>query len=136
MPLVKVPEPKFLEKVKRFFLVDLFKGMGLTLKFNVGALTDKDSVAGKGIYTEQYPKVRPDVAPRFHGAPRLNMDPETHETLWIACNLWALACPEDCIDVIAMDIDIVTAGQVREQKHIGRGLARMPRRAVVSLSHR
>ena len=69
------------------------------MKYNIGAVTDRDSVAGKGIYTEQYPKVRPDVAPRFHGAPRLNMDPETHETLCIACNLCALACPEDCIDV-------------------------------------
>ncbi|HZI86703.1 MAG TPA: hypothetical protein VFD48_07705, partial [Pyrinomonadaceae bacterium] len=65
MPLVKVPKPKFIDKVKRFFMFDLLKGLGLTLKFNVGALTDSDSVGGKGIYTEQYPKVRPDVAPRF-----------------------------------------------------------------------
>src|SRR6266849_4805286 len=81
MPTVPVPKPTFAQKLKRFFMVDLLKGLGLTLKFNVGALTDKDAVAGKGIYTEQYPKVRPDVAPRFHGAPRLNMDPETHDTL-------------------------------------------------------
>src|SRR5207245_9997571 len=100
MPLVPVPKPTFVQKLKRFFMVDLLKGMGVTLGFNIGALTDRDSVAGKGIYTEQYPKVRPDVAPRFHGAPRLNMDPETHDTLCIACNLCALACPEDCIDVI------------------------------------
>src|SRR5213082_3639869 len=91
MPLVPVPKPTFAQKLKRFFMVDLIKGMAVTLGFNVGALTDEDAVAGKGIYTEQYPKVRPDVAPRFHGAPRLNMDPETHETLCIACNLCALA---------------------------------------------
>ena len=90
MPLVPVPKPTFTQKLKRFFMIDLIKGMGLTLGFNIGALTDRDSVAGKGIYTEQYPKVRPDVAPRFHGAPRLNMDPETHDTLCIACNLCAL----------------------------------------------
>src|SRR4051812_22048296 len=77
MSLVQVPQATFGQKLKRFFFVDLLKGLGLTLKFNVGALTDKDSVGGRGIYTEQYPKVRPDVAPRFHGAPRLNMDPET-----------------------------------------------------------
>ena len=99
MPLVPVPKSTFAQKLKRFFMVDLLKGLQLTLKYNIGALTDKDSVAGKGIYTEQYPKVRPDVAPRFHGAPRLNMDPETHDTLCIACNLCAIACPEDCIDV-------------------------------------
>jgi NADH-quinone oxidoreductase subunit I len=88
-------------------MIDLIRGLGLTLKYNVGALTDKDAVAGKGIYTEQYPKVRPDVAPRFHGAPRLNMDPETHDTLCIACNLCAIACPEDCIDVIPMDDEFI-----------------------------
>jgi NADH-quinone oxidoreductase subunit I len=116
MPLVPVPKPTFTQKLKRFFMVDLLRGLGVTLKFNVGALTDRDSVAGKGIYTEQYPKVRPDVAPRFHGAPRLNMDPETHDTLCIACNLCALACPEDCIDVIPMDVEVVVAGKPRRKK--------------------
>ena len=111
MPIVNVPKPAFMEKVKRFFMFDLLKGLGLTLKYNVGAITDKDSVAGRGIYTEQYPKVRAEVAPRFHGAPRLNMDPETHDTLCIACNLCAIACPEDCIDVIAMDIEITEIGR-------------------------
>ena len=36
---------------------------------------------------------------RFRGAPRLNNDPVTGETLCIACNLCALACPEHCIEV-------------------------------------
>jgi NADH-quinone oxidoreductase subunit I len=116
MQAVIIPKPTFKEKLKRFFLLDLFKGLALTLKFNIGALLDKDAVAGKGIYTEQYPKVRPDVAPRFHGAPRLNMDPETNETLCIACNLCAIVCPEDCIDVLAMDIEIITAGKPRKKK--------------------
>ncbi|HEX8070454.1 MAG TPA: NADH-quinone oxidoreductase subunit I [Pyrinomonadaceae bacterium] len=116
MPVVNVPAPTFKEKLKRFFLVDLIAGLKLTLKFNVGALTDKDAVKGYGIYTEQYPKARAEVAPRFHGAPRLNMDPETHETLCIACNLCALACPEDCIDVIPMDIEITVAGKGRKKK--------------------
>ena len=40
-----------MEKVKRFFMVDLLKGLGLTLKYNVGAIMDKDAVAGRGIYT-------------------------------------------------------------------------------------
>jgi NADH-quinone oxidoreductase subunit I len=116
MALVKTPKPTFAQKLKRFFMIDLIKGMGLTLKYNLGAITDKDAVAGKGIYTEQYPKVRPEVAPRFHGAPRLNMDPETHDTLCIACNLCAIACPEDCIDVIPMDVEIIVAGKPRKKK--------------------
>ena len=116
MPEVPVPRPTLREKLKRFFFGDLIAGLKLTLKYNWGALTDKNSVSGFGIYTEQYPKVRPEVAPRFHGSPRLNMDPETYETLCIACNLCALACPEDCIDVIPMDIEIVTAGKERKKK--------------------
>ena len=116
MPLVQIPKPTFVQRLKRFFMVDLLKGLNLTLRYNLGAVTDRDAVAGKGIYTEQYPKVRPDVAPRFHGAPRLNMDPETHDTLCIACNLCALACPEDCIDVIPMDVEIVVAGKPRRKK--------------------
>src|ERR687884_749866 len=116
MPLVHVPQPTFMQKLKRFFMVDLLKGLGLTLKYNIGALTDRDAVAGKRIYTEQYPKVRPEVAPRFHGSPRLDMDPGTHETLCIACNLCALACPEDCIDVIPMDIEVMVAGKPRKKK--------------------
>jgi hypothetical protein len=54
MPLVKTPKPTWSQKLKRFFMIDLIKGLGLTLKYNLGAITDKDAVAGKGIYTEQY----------------------------------------------------------------------------------
>src|SRR5258708_14882267 len=116
MPIVKVAKPDFVQKLKRFFMLDLLKGLGLTLKYNIVAANDKDSVAGNGIYTEQYPKVRPDVAPRVHGAPRLNMDPETHDRLCIACNLCALACPEDCIDVLAMDVEITVSGKARRKR--------------------
>jgi NADH-quinone oxidoreductase subunit I len=116
MSSIAVPAIKFKERVQRFFFVDLMRGLWLTFKFNLGAIFDRDSVGGRGIYTEQYPKNRPDVAPRFHGAPRLNMDPESHDTLCIACNLCALVCPEDCIDVLAMDIEVVTAGKPRRKK--------------------
>ena len=44
------------------------------------------------------------------------MDPETHDTLCIACNLCAIACPEDCIDVLAMDVEIMVAGKPRKKK--------------------
>ena len=49
MPLVKVPKPKFIDKLRRFFLVDLLKGLGLTLKYNIGAATDKDAVAAGSV---------------------------------------------------------------------------------------
>ena len=85
---MKVKRPE-LSLLKKIFFVDLIKGLLLTFSYQSPSKN----------YTEQYPKVRPEVAPRFHGAPRLNMDPETHDTLCIACNLCALACPENLIVV-------------------------------------
>jgi len=39
------------------------------------------------------------VAERYRGAPRLNVNPDTDETMCIACDLCALACPEHLIMV-------------------------------------
>src|ERR1700726_619769 len=74
---------------RRLFLADFWKGMILTFR----------TQNPKYIYTEQYPLERPMVAERYRGAPRLNNNPETSETLCIACNLCALACPENLIVV-------------------------------------
>ena len=75
--------------LRRIFLVDLIKGMLVTFRYQ----------HPKYIYTEQYPLERPMVAERYRGAPRLNTNPETGESLCIACNLCALACPENLIVV-------------------------------------
>ena len=75
--------------LKQLFLVDLLTGLRRTLAYQ----------RSKHIYTEQYPQERPMVAERYRGAPRLNNNPETSETLCIACNLCALACPENLIVV-------------------------------------
>jgi len=77
---------KFLRTV---FLVDLVQGLWLTFRYQ----------HPKNICTQQYPAERPKVAERYRGAPRLNINPETGETLCIACNLCALACPERLIVV-------------------------------------
>ena len=77
---------KFLRAV---FLVDLIEGLWVTFR------NQKPSL----IYTEQYPSERPKVAERYRGAPRLNINPDSGETLCIACNLCALACPERLIVV-------------------------------------
>jgi NADH-quinone oxidoreductase subunit I len=71
------------------FLVDLMEGLRVTFR----------NQHPKNICTEQYPAERPKVAERFRGAPRLNNNPDTGETLCIACNLCALACPEKLIVV-------------------------------------
>ena len=61
--------------VRKMLLTDLFKGLKVTFR----------NQHPKEIYTEQYPLQRPQIAERFRGAPRLNVNPETDESLCIAC---------------------------------------------------
>ena len=77
------------ELLERLFQVDFIKGLAVTFR----------TQNPKNIVTEQYPLERPMVAERYRGAPRLNNNPETGETLCIGCNLCALACPENLIVV-------------------------------------
>ena len=69
--------------------LDLLRGLWLTFGYQ----------RPSQITTEQYPLERPPVAERYRGAPRLNIHPESGETLCISCNLCALACPENLIVV-------------------------------------
>lgn len=75
--------------VSRLLMLDLLKGLSVTFRYQ----------HPKTIYTEQYPLERPQVAERYRGAPRLNVNPETNETMCIACDLCAVACPENLIVV-------------------------------------
>src|SRR5208337_111042 len=75
--------------IRKMLFVDLVKGLGVTFR----------NQSPKQLITEQYPLQRPQVAERFRGAPRLNVNPETNETLCIACDLCAVACPEHLIVV-------------------------------------
>jgi len=72
--------------------VDLFRGLWVTFQ----------NQSPKYIYIEQYPTERPRIAERYRGAPRLNVNPDTNETLCISCNLCALACPENLIVVTSV----------------------------------
>jgi NADH-quinone oxidoreductase subunit I len=87
--------------LRKIFLVDLLKGMSLTFRYQ----------DPKEIYTEQYPLERPQVAERYRGLPRLNVNPETGKTLCIACDLCAKACPENLI-VVESERDPVTKRKV------------------------
>lgn len=75
--------------LRKIFLIDLVEGLWVTFRNQKPAY----------IYTEQYPQERPAVSERFRGAPRLNIHPESGETLCISCNLCAIACPENLIVV-------------------------------------
>ena len=74
--------------LRRIFFVDILKGLALTFQYTY-----------RKVYTEQYPLEKPKLAERYKGAPRLNNDPVTGETLCIACDLCAEICPEDLIVV-------------------------------------
>jgi NADH-quinone oxidoreductase subunit I len=78
--------PRLLRKI---LLLDLLQGLSVTFRYQ----------HPKEIYTEQYPLQRPQIAERYRGLPRLNVNPDTGETLCIACNLCAGACPEHLIVV-------------------------------------
>ncbi len=75
--------------LRKMLFVDLLKGLSVTFRYQ----------HPKEIYTEQYPLQRPQVAERYRGAPRLNVNPDNQETMCIACDLCALACPEHLIVV-------------------------------------
>jgi NADH-quinone oxidoreductase subunit I len=75
--------------LRNIFLVDLLKGLSVTFR----------AQSPKALITEQYPMERPQIAERYRGLPRLNVNPDTNETLCIACDLCALACPEKLIVV-------------------------------------
>ena len=59
------------QALNKVLLVDLIKGLKVTFLYQ----------NPKEVYTEQYPLERPQVAERYRGAPRLNVNPDTNETL-------------------------------------------------------
>ncbi len=87
--------------LRKVLMIDLLKGLRVTFKYQ----------HPKEIYTEQYPLERPQIAERYRGLPRMNVNPDTGETLCIACDLCAKACPEHLI-VVESERDPVTKRKV------------------------
>ena len=82
--------------LKRILFIDVIAGLFVTFR----------QQRPSNVYTEQYPAERPAVAERYRGAPRLNINPENGENLCIACDLCAVACPEN----------LIVVGSVRDAK--------------------
>ncbi len=79
---------KAIELLKKFFLIDLLKGLWVTFRHQNPA----------DLVTEQYPLERPVISDRFRGQPRLLKD-ANGKTLCTACGACALACPEKLIKI-------------------------------------
>ena len=71
---------------KTVFLVDLLKGLWVTLKYTP-----------QPAFTFQYPAERRPTAPRFRGVLRLQTEPGTGAQTCIVCDQCAKACPDDLI---------------------------------------
>jgi len=54
---------------------------------------------GAKTQTRQYPEEKPSLPPRYRARIVLTRDPDGAERC-VACNLCAVACPVDCIDVV------------------------------------
>ena len=72
--------------LKTIFLIDLLKGMWVTLKYTP-----------QPAFTFQYPAERRPTAPRFRGILRLQTEPGTGAQTCIVCDQCAKACPDDLI---------------------------------------
>src|SRR5207247_10282591 len=72
--------------LKSLFLIDLLKGLWLTLKYTP-----------QPAFTFQYPAERRPTAPRFRGVLRLQTEPGTGAQTCIVCDQCATACPDDPI---------------------------------------
>ena len=75
--------------LRRVLLLELLAGLWITLRNFF-----------RPHITLEYPRERPDLAPRFRGMPRLRRNPETGEELCVGCLLCEQACPDDCISIV------------------------------------
>ncbi len=87
---MRVKKPKKPGLLKRILLLDLMRGLHVTLKNQMRPHT-----------TIEYPRERPDLKERFRGFPKLRNHPETGEELCIACGQCSTICPTECITVEA-----------------------------------
>ena len=88
MPVVVRPKPASIWR--RLLLLELMAGLWVTLKHQF-----------RPHVTEEYPRERPDLKPRFRGVPRLRNHPDVEGHLCAACMGCVTACPDHCITVIA-----------------------------------
>ncbi len=92
---IKKVERKGKSFYERLYLVEVFKGMAVTLGHLIRNLKDNSN-----LYVRHYPEVEPEITPRWRGRHRLT----THEDgsiKCVACYMCQTNCPAKCIMIEA-----------------------------------
>ena len=92
---VKILERKGISYYERLFLIEVFKGMRVTLGHFLRNFLDTSK-----LYVRHYPEVKPEIGPRWRGRHRLT----THDdgtVKCVACFMCQTNCPSHCIMIEA-----------------------------------
>ena len=95
---VSPPEGKRYPITEKVYLVEILKGMGLTLFHLVRNLATYPIRRHRTVVTIQYPDEKRQYSPRFRGRHRLKKNPDGSMRC-VACKLCAENCPSHCIFV-------------------------------------
>ncbi len=94
------PQEKWWHK---FYLIDIFIGLKLTLRHFFANLSDSNLFGSKKTVTINYPEEKREIAPRWRGRHRLTR----HENGFIkcvACYMCETVCPANCIHIESAEI--------------------------------
>lgn len=92
---VKIMERKGNDLYERLYLIEVFKGMAVTLGHFITNFLDNSK-----LYVRHYPEVKPEITPRWRGRHRLTKhDDGTMKC--VACFMCQTNCPANCIIIEA-----------------------------------
>ncbi len=92
---VKVIKRKGESLPERLYLIEIFKGMGVTLGHFLRNLLDNSK-----LYVRHYPEQQPEITPRWRGRHRLTTY-EDGSIKCVACYMCQTNCPSRCIMIEA-----------------------------------
>ncbi|THB72298.1 MAG: NADH-quinone oxidoreductase subunit I [Desulfobulbaceae bacterium] len=92
---IKVVERKGKTFFEQLYLIEIFKGMAVTVGHFFRNLRDNSN-----LYVRHYPEVKPEITPRWRGRHRLTLH-EDGSIKCVACFMCQTNCPSECIMIEA-----------------------------------